>query len=107
LPDPTPTPGPASDSRFDERYSGTLGIGQQFVEIRFELRRSLLDAQINQNQGNQTIYFELLDANGNLIATASQKKIFLDGLTPGTYIYRIRGSVSKAVDFTIKSGQGN
>ena len=77
------------------------------MTITFELRRTLLDAQINQNQGNQTIYFELLDANGNLIATANQKRIYLDGLAPGTYIYRVRGNVNKAVDFTIKSGQGS
>ena len=66
----------------------------------------MLDAQINQNHGNQQIVFELLDANGNLIAVADQQKIRLDGLTPGTYFYRIRGNVTKAVDFTIKSGQG-
>jgi hypothetical protein len=72
----------------------------------FQLRRSTLDAQINQNHGNQQIVFELLDANGNLIATASQQKILLQGLAVGTYYYRVRGSVSKAVDFTIKSGQG-
>jgi hypothetical protein len=77
------------------------------VTVRFELRRSLLDAQINQNQGNQSIYFELLDANGNLMATAGQQKIRLDGLATGTYVYRVRGNVTKAVDFTIKSGQGN
>ena len=105
-PTPTATPNPNAGGRFDERYSGTLNVGQPFVEIRFELRRSLLDAQINQNQGNQTIYFELLDANGNLIATANQRKIYLENLPTGTYIYRVRGNVSKAVDFTIKSGQG-
>ena len=75
--------------------------------VTFELRRALLDAQINQNQGNQQIYFELLDANGNLIAIANKQKIYLNGLTPGTYIYRIRGNVTKAVDFIIKSGQGS
>ena len=72
----------------------------------FELRRSNLDAQINQNHGNQQIVFELLDANGNLIAVATQQRIVLDGLPLGTYIYRVRGDVTKAVDFTIKSGQG-
>jgi hypothetical protein len=107
-PSPTPAPSPnaSAGGRFDERYSGTLSVGQNFVEVRFELRRAFLDAQINQNQGNQQIYFELLDANRNLIATAGQQKIQLDGLTTGSYIYRVRGSVSKAVDFTIKSGQG-
>jgi Subtilisin-like serine proteases len=106
-PSPTPTPTPSgSGGRFDERYSGTLNVGQNFVEIPFELRRSNLDAQINQDQGNQQVYFELLDANRNLIATATKQKIQLGGMTTGSYIYRVRGSVSKAVDFTIKSGQG-
>ena len=49
---------------------------------------------------------KLLDQYGNLVATASQQKIRLDGLTPGQYVYRVRGNVTKAVDFTIKSGQG-
>ena len=76
------------------------------MTVTFQLRHSVLDAQINQNQGNQQIYFDLLDSNGNLIATTGQQKIYLDGLTPGTYIYRVRGNVTKAVDFTIKTGQG-
>lgn len=107
---PTPSPSPASDSgsgRFDERYSGTLNVGQNFVEVPFELRRSYLDAQLNQNHGDQQIYFELLDANRNLIATASKQKIQMAGLPTGSYIYRVRGNVSTAVDFTIKSGQGD
>jgi subtilisin family serine protease len=105
-PSPTTSPDPNAGGRFDERYSGTIYPGQSAVTVNFELRRSLLDAQISQNQGNQQIAFDLLDASGNLVATASQQKIRLDGLTPGTYIYRIRGNVTKAVDFTIKSGQG-
>ena len=106
-PTPTATPDSTSDDRFDERYSGTINQGQSSVTIRFELRRSLLDAQLNQNHGDQDIVFELLDANGNLIAVADRQKIRLDGLTRGTYMYRIRGNVSKAVDFTVKSGQGS
>jgi hypothetical protein len=106
-PTPTSTPNTGSNSggRFDERYSGTINPGQAAVTTVFELRRSNLDAQINQNHGNQQIVFELLDANGNLIATASQLKIQLNGLAAGSYIYRVRGNVTKAVDFTIKSGQ--
>ena len=111
-PSPTPSPvsspprGSNSDGRFDERYSGTLNVGQSSAAIPFELRRSTLDAQISHNQGNQQIYFELLDANGNLIATARNNKIYLEGLKTGRYFYRVSGNVSKAVDFTIKSGQG-
>jgi hypothetical protein len=105
-PTPAPTPAPETGGRFDERYSDTLNVGENFVEVPFDLRRSNLDAQINQNQGNQQIYFELLDANRNLIASANQQKIQVSGLATGHYIYRVRGSVTKAVDFTIKSGQG-
>lgn len=106
-PTPEPTPNPSGNQgRFEERYSGTLSPGQSGVEIAFRVRNSILDAQINQNHGNQQIFFELLDSNRNVIAVASNKKIYMETLTPGNYYYRVRGSVSKAVDFTIKSGQG-
>jgi serine protease AprX len=113
-PTPTPTPSPAptpgdggnnGNGNFDERYSGTIGPGQSSVEIPFSLRRSALDAVIKQNHGNQRIYFELLDANGNLIAIAENDEIELRNLTPGNYVFRVRGDVTKAVDFTIKSEQ--
>lgn len=106
---PTPSPEPSGNSggRFEERYSGTLQIGQPSVSIPFEVRRTGLDAQINRNHGNEQVAFELLDGAGNLVAPANGQKIQLDGLTPGTYIYRVRGNVGKAVDFTIKSGQGD
>jgi hypothetical protein len=103
-PDPTPTPTPASDD-FKERYSGTILPGQSSVEIPFSLRRSGLDAQINQNHGDQRINFELLDSNGNLIASTQNNKIQLRNLALGNYVFRIRGDVTKAVDFTIKSEQ--
>lgn len=119
-PDPTPTPTPSptpaptpggdnngkgKDDDFKERYSGTIQPGQPSVEIPFSLRRSGLDAKINQNHGNQQIYFELLDANGILIASAENDKIEGRSLAPGNYAFRIRGNVTKAVDFTIKSEQ--
>ncbi len=110
-PTPTPTPAPTpgggnnGNGNFDERYSGTIAPGQSSVGIPFSLRRSTLDAVIKQNHGNQRIYFELLDANGNLIAIAESDKIELHNLAPGNYVFRIRGDVTKAVDFTIKSEQ--
>src|SRR6185503_17990349 len=104
-PTPTPTPTPAPTSDFKERYSGTIGPGQSSVAIPFSLRRSGLDAQINQNHGNQRLYFELLDSNGNLIASAPDNKIALRNLALGNYVFRIRGDVTTAVDFTIKSEQ--
>jgi subtilisin family serine protease len=104
-PTPEPPPAPANNGRFEERYSDTLDVGEGQVLIPFSVRNSGLDAQINQNKGNQTIYFELLDPSGNLLAAAASQKILIQNLTPGTYLYRVRGNVTKAVDFTIKSGQ--
>jgi hypothetical protein len=114
-PTPTPTPSPTpgggnngngKDNDFAERYSGTIQPGQSLVEIPFLLRRGGLDAKIKQNHGNQQIQFELLDANGNLIAIAEDDTIELHNLALGNYIFRIRGNVTKAVDFTINSQQG-
>jgi serine protease AprX len=105
---PTPMSGGSNNGggRFDERYSGTISPGEGSVSIPFELRRSNIDAQINQNHGNQQIVFDLVGPGGNLVATANGQKIQLDNLPTGSYLYRVRGSVTKAVDFTIKSGQG-
>lgn len=105
-PSPEPTPDQDAGGRFDERYSGTLNPGQSHVGIPFELRRSRLDVQISQNHGNQQISLELLDEQGTLIAIANGNKMLLEGLSTGKYVYRVRGSVTKSVDFTIKSGQG-
>ena len=103
-PTPSPTPSPSTDG-FKERYSGTIQPGQSSVAIPFSLRHSGLDAKINQNHGNQRIYFELLDANGNLIAIAENDRIALHNLALGNYVFRIRGDVTNAVDFTIKCEQ--
>jgi hypothetical protein len=104
-PTPTPTPAPAPTD-FKERYSGTIQPGQSSVAIPFSLRRSGLNAQINQNHGNQRIFLELLDANGNVIAVAQNDKIQLGNLALGNYAFRIRGDVTTAVDFTVKCEQG-
>lgn len=114
-PTPTPTPSATPDAdldkkepkHFEERYSGTLNPGQPSVSVPFELRRTILESEIKQDHGNQNIEYELLDANGNLVAAANGKKIEAQGLPLGSYVYRIRGTVSNAVDFTIKSKQGN
>ena len=105
-PQPSPTPMPNETGKFEERYSGTMNTGQNVSEIAFSVRRSDLDAQINQNHGNQELVLELLDGNRNLIATAVNKKIALSGLGNGTHYYRVRGNTNRAVDFTIKSSQG-
>jgi hypothetical protein len=105
-PEPSPSPAPSGEP-FSERYSGTLNVGQQAVSLPFEVRRSRVDAQINQNHGNQSINLELVNASGSVVAVANGRSISVAGLAPGSYVYRVSGNVSKAVDFTIKSGQSN
>jgi hypothetical protein len=105
-PTPTPEPTPGNEAgKFEERYSDTLDVGEGSVLIRFSVRRPNLEAQLNQNQGNQQLTFELLDSEGIFIKTAAQKKMSVNGLANGTYYYRVSGSVSKTVDFTVKSAQ--
>lgn len=108
-PEPTPSPSPAesgNNGRFEERYAGTIAPGQAFIDVSFVVRRSELDAQISQNHGNDPVTFELYDASGNLAASASNRRIQLSGLANGNYTFRVRGNVSRAVDFIIRSGQG-
>jgi subtilisin family serine protease len=115
-PTPTATPDPGSGSgsgngngsgsgSFEERYSGTIRPGQSSTSIPFQLRRGGLDSEIKQNHGNQQIIFELLDASGNVIAVANSGELTMANLQPGNYFFRIRGSVTKAVDFTIRARQ--
>ena len=106
-PNPTPQPTPQPESgKFDERYSGTMSAGAGSAEIPFSVRRSTLEAQINFNPGNAQLTFELLDPNRQVMATTTNKRFSVSNLTPGNYTYRVSGSFSKPVDFTIKSTQG-
>jgi hypothetical protein len=106
--EPTPAPTPTEGEKFVERYSGTLIPGMGNVALTCVVRRSTLDAAITLHPGNETIIFELLDAEGNVVATGSGKdrKIALSNLRPGNYRFRVSGSVDKPVDFVIKSTQG-
>jgi len=105
-PSPSPTPGTSETGKFEERFSGTINVGTGGIEIPVNIRRSDLDAQLNQNHGNQNLTFDFLDANRNVVKRGVNKKIDLQGLSNGTYYYRVSGGVSNAIDFTIKSVQG-
>ena len=109
-PTPTPTPTPENgngNGGFKEVYSGTIMPGQASVEVPFEVRLSQLEAVLRQNHGNQRVYFDILDSTGNVVMTAADNELSLQDLEPGRYFFRIRGSVSKAVDFTIRCTQMN
>lgn len=104
---PTPTPQPNTDgAKFDERYSGAVAVGA-ITNIPFSVRRSTLDSKLTYNPGNEQLIFQLLDANGQVVAAGNKTgSISLSGLAPGNYTYRLSGASNKPVDFTIKSTQG-
>ena len=83
-----------------------MSPGEGAEVIAFEVRRPTLDVQINQNHGDQSIVLQLIGPGNEVLATASQQRIQISNLAPGTYKYRVSGGVAKDVDFTIKSGQG-
>lgn len=112
-PDPTPTPTPdptpgGGAQHFTERFSGVVNPSSATPDIIFSLRNSTLEAMLNQNHGNEELSFLVLDSSGQVLAVGSSKgkKINLSGLAFGTYRYRVYGSVTRPVDFTIKSTQG-
>ncbi|MGQ0761312.1 MAG: S8 family serine peptidase [Acidobacteriota bacterium] len=110
-PDPTPTPTPdpttcAGEGKFSEAYSGTLAVGQPSTDIVFSLRRSTLDATLLYSPHKENVIMQLLDKNGQVIATSENGKIRLSSVACGNSTFRIIGTVSKPIDFTIKSKQG-
>lgn len=91
-----------------ERLAGAIMVGDSNREIAFSMRCTALNAKLNYHPGNQDVAFELLDANGDWLASGSSangRRIEIDGLAPGEYFYRVSGDLSKDVDFVIKSTQ--
>jgi subtilisin family serine protease len=104
---PTPTPTPAPEgAKFTERYSGVYSPSSTSQLVTFSVRRPTLDAQVNQNHGNEPLDFRLLDPSGRVVATSSNKRLSAEGLAPGNYAFLVYGTTSTAVDYTIKSTQG-
>jgi serine protease AprX len=108
-PQPTPTPAPDNGGKFTERFSGALGVGQGSALVSFVVRRSQLEAQINWSPGSEDLWLELLDADGNVIASIGprERRLSAAGLANGNYYFRVSGSPARAVDFTIKCTQGH
>lgn len=72
----------------------------------FSLRRSALDATLTYQPHKENVILQLLDENGQVIASLENGKLKLGSLPCGNYTFRIIGTVSKPIDFTIKSKQG-
>lgn len=111
-PDPDPTPGPDPQPAPQcvagtERFAGVLVPASSGTEMTVAVGCGALEAQLSFNPGNEPAGFDLLDANGVIVGSVEQHgKLRLSGLTAGTYTYRVRGPVTQAVDFVIKSTQG-
>jgi hypothetical protein len=81
-------------------------VGQQSTDIVFSLRRSALDATFTYQPHNENAILQLLDQNGQVIASLENGKLKLGSLSCGNYTFRIIGTISKPIDFTIRAKQG-
>jgi subtilisin family serine protease len=102
--------GPAeacADGRLQERLPGSFAPDQVYVEVRFEMRCNSLDAQLSYHPGNQSLAFELYDADGTRLAVADEAngRRLRRKLVAGQYVYRISQAPTTAVEFVIRSSQ--
>jgi len=81
-------------------------VGQHSTDTTFSVRRSSLDATLTYSPHKDDVVLQLLDANGQLIATLENGRLKIGTLACGTYVLRIIGSVAKPIDFTIRIKQG-
>ncbi|HUE83181.1 MAG TPA: S8 family serine peptidase [Pyrinomonadaceae bacterium] len=106
-PTPGPTPTPTPEERFRETYSGTLAVGQGSTDISFSVRRSDLEVILIYHPHNEDVFLQLVDQFGQVIASSEKGKFKISNLSHGNYIFRVFGTLSSPVDFTIRSTQYN
>ncbi len=107
-PPPPPPPPPPPHADFCERLAGAFFPGDGVVEIPVEIRLPFLDAKLNFHPGNEDVLFQLVEANGNLVANAefsNGKRIVVNQLASGSYRFRLSGTLSNAIDFVVNSCQ--
>jgi hypothetical protein len=99
--------GPApSCPKFQERFPGAVGPGQT-VEFAFDVRCMPLTAKLNAHPGNASLRLELLDPEENVVAGTEAKRGLTETALPaGRYRYRVTSAATEAVDFVIRSAQG-
>ena len=99
--------GPApSCTKFHERFPGTLAAGDS-MEVEFDLRCMPLKAKLNAHPGNASLTLELLDPEGNVVASTEAKSGLTETALPaGRYRYRVTSAATEAVEFVLKSAQG-
>jgi hypothetical protein len=78
------------------------------ASIPVKIKAPELEAKLNFHPGDQPLTFQLLDGDGNPVATANGsngKRIRTSGLAPGNYTYWLSGSLSKSVDYVVSGCQ--
>ncbi|MGH9346797.1 MAG: S8 family serine peptidase [Vicinamibacterales bacterium] len=104
---PPPPPPPPEERPFTERFSGTLPPGQDHVDVPIAVRRDSLDAKLTWHPGTEDVTLALVDAGGRVVVEGvDARRIEAAGLAPGDYALRVRGAVSRSIDFVIKVTQG-
>lgn len=104
-PDPGPNPEPGPQA-FNERFAGVLPPGEE-AAVAFDVKKPHLAAKLTAHPGHPEITFDLLDAQGTVLATADQPemRLVVGNLPPGAYRFRVRGTASDPVDFVIHTHQ--
>lgn len=108
--DDTDTGGSNCDGGLKERLPGRLAAEMQATEIIVKVRCPSLHAQLNYHPGNQAVAYELRTHAGEVLArggnvNGNARQLHADQLPAGEYVYRISGSVTKDVEFVIRSVQ--
>ncbi len=107
-PPPPPSRHKSDDGEYCERFPGMVDAATGTASIPVNIKAPELEAKLNFHPGDQPLTFQLLDADGNPVATANGsngKRIRTSGLAPGNYIYWLSGSLSKSVDYVVSSCQ--
>ncbi|MEW5877383.1 MAG: S8 family serine peptidase [Acidobacteriota bacterium] len=109
-PIPPPDPGPEQEvtSRpIHERFAGALEPNQPGVVFAVNVKKPSFAAKLTTRPGNAAVNLELLDQQGQVLATSQQAgpPLVVENLAAGTYWLRVTGTVEEAVDFVIHTHQ--
>jgi subtilisin family serine protease len=105
--DSAPPPPPACDrNQYTERFAGVFEPGQPFVEIAFTVTCGRLDARLHASPSG-SLSLVLLGPDGQQITDEHRHadRVTAERLVPGSYRYRIIGSVTDPMDFVLQSRQ--
>lgn len=97
----------ACNGKLRERLPGVLAAGSAETLVPVRVRCGELAAQLTWHPGKEDVSFELIDADGRVIArdAANGRKLAAGNLAAGDYAFRVHGAVTDNVDFVVRSTQ--